>query len=71
MCKFLEYDVIELTSSLSGADIPIGAHGTVLIVHPGNPAAYVIEFVSDDGSTLGVETIDEDKLRLVIRPANT
>ncbi len=66
---FKEYDVVILKRALPEFSLSKGARGTVLIVHQDNPSAYVVEFVNDVGTTLGVHTVPEPDLALDVDTA--
>ena len=60
---FQEYDVVELVESLSDS-LKSGTRGAVVMVYPGDPAEYEVEFVGLDGRTIEVRTVSEDKIRI-------
>lgn len=60
---FQEYQIVKLKKGIK--DIPFGSMGTILIVHDGLPPAYIVEFINDEGKTIGVETITEENLELI------
>jgi hypothetical protein len=57
-----EHDSVVLTKDLPKAGLVAGDVGVVVHVYPGN-AAYEVEFVRYDGSTIGVETLEADAVR--------
>ena len=64
---FLEYDVVRLRSATSAPSVPVGMRGTILIVHNATPPAYEVEFVDDEGETLGCFTMQESDLEFYWR----
>jgi len=57
-----EHDLVVLTQPLSALGLQPGAMGVVVHVH-GQGVAYEVEFMRDDGCTLGLETLRADQLR--------
>jgi hypothetical protein len=57
-----EYDVVKLVRSVDGVPIAIGTRGTVLIVYNGPPAGFEVEFVDENGESLGAYTVKEDDI---------
>ncbi len=57
-----EYDVVRLRSASPGIAVPSGTRGTVLIVYADNPPAYEVEFVDNDGTSLGTFTMKQSDL---------
>jgi hypothetical protein len=53
---FEEYDVVRAKRDLSEA-VRKGTEGTILIVHQAVPPAYEVEFVGQEGDSLGVLTV--------------
>lgn len=64
MIMFSEYDVISLQVASKNMRVPVGTHGTVLIVYPGTPPAYEVEFIGDSGESFGTYTMEESDLKL-------
>jgi hypothetical protein len=65
---FQEYDVVTLKRTLANVPIPVGAEGTVLLVHDATPPVYVVEFAGNAGKPLGGDVFDiqHDDLELKI-----
>ena len=64
---FHEHEQIILTADVvgdEGQELKPGDVGTVIHVHPGNPAA-VVEFMSLDGDTVAVATVMSSQVRSV------
>ncbi len=51
-----EYDVVRLMRDLDD-NLRAGSVGTILIVYPSDPPEYEVEFVDDDGDSIGVRTV--------------
>jgi hypothetical protein len=60
--KLRELDVVELTKELG--TMPKGTQGTVVLVYPQGKWVEV-EFVDQEGNTVGVESVPVDFLRKV------
>lgn len=61
-----EHASVVLTQSLPVTGLEAGDVGVVIHVHR-NGAAYEVEFLSLDGSTLAVETLRADQVRAASR----
>jgi len=59
---FQEHSQVVLTRHLPKLDLESGDVGVVVHVH-GEGKAYEVEFMTLDGHTIGVETLDADHLR--------
>jgi len=58
---FKEHQTVEIRKDLSHLSLEAGASGVVVHVYP-NGVAYEVEFIGEDGRTLGVETMEYDEL---------
>jgi hypothetical protein len=63
-----EYAVVRLRLAEQGIPIPVGTTGTILVVHASNPPAYEVEFMDEDGKSLGVHSVYEANLEVTWRP---
>ena len=61
---YLEHDQVVLACPLPALGLEPGDVGVVVHVHPAG-AAFVVEFISLDGRTIGVETLQASQLRQV------
>ena len=61
---YLEHDQVVLACPLPALGLEPGDVGVVVRVHPAG-AAFVVEFISLDGRTIGVETLQASQLRQV------
>ena len=59
-----EHDQVVLTCPLPALGLEPGDIGVVVYVHAAG-TAYVVEFMSLDGRTIGVQTLDASQLRQV------
>ena len=57
-----ELDRVALTRSLTGYDLVAGDIGAVVAVHQGGKG-YTVEFMSLDGKTIAVVTVDSEAVR--------
>lgn len=57
-----EHDLVVLTQPLQALGLQPGAMGVVVHVH-GQGTAFEVEFMRDDGCTLGLQTLMADQLR--------
>lgn len=57
-----EYDVIRLGPRAHSIPLPPGTKGTVLLVFQDTPMAYEVEFIDEDGESLGTYTVRENDL---------
>jgi hypothetical protein len=62
---FNEYDVIRLNANAKSIPLPAGTEGTVLLVFQDTPMAYEVEFVDENGESLGTYTVRENDLSLL------
>ncbi|GIV96375.1 MAG: hypothetical protein KatS3mg057_1032 [Herpetosiphonaceae bacterium] len=78
---FKEYEVVKLKRNIpleellkiSGAIIKhippgglnMGAQGTIVMVYPGSPPGFDVEFVDEEGYTVAILTLKEDDLEKV------
>lgn len=68
MKPFAELDIVQLQQAHPEAGLPIGAQGTVVLVHA-QGEAYEVEFVQPDGSTQAVLTLPAAELSQPMRQA--
>lgn len=61
---FEEYAYVELTEALD-ASLPIGTRGAVVMICPGSPPEYEVEFVDCEGETIAFRTMKGGQLRRV------
>ena len=61
---YREHDQVVLACPLPALGLEPGDVGVVIHVHPAD-AAFVVEFMSLDGCTIGVETLQASQLRPV------
>ena len=59
---FQEYAVIRLKNIVPTLPIPVGSKGAILIVHERVPLAYEVEFVDQQGKSLGIHTVRDADL---------
>lgn len=59
---FEEYQIVRLKRAMDG--VAEGALGTVLMVYPGVPVGYEVEFCDDRGCTLALLTLHDGDLVL-------
>lgn len=59
-----KYAVVRLKQQVPSLSLSAGMEGTILIVHPGEPPAYEVEFMHSDGTSAGVSTMKERDLEL-------
>jgi len=59
-----EHENVVLTTDVPSADLLAGDVGTVVHVYEGGEA-YEVEFISFDGETETIETLEADKVRPV------
>jgi hypothetical protein len=64
---FKEHEYVALKNTVPGMPLPAGSKGTIVIVHPVNPPAYLVEFtpISDDDD--GLYDVEESDLIRVAR----
>jgi hypothetical protein len=58
---FKEHDAVALRRVVAGVPLPAGSRGTVVVVHPVHPPAYLVEFNQADEDD-GLHDIDETDL---------
>jgi Domain of unknown function (DUF4926) len=63
---FEEHSQVVLTKDLPSLGLEAGDVGVIVHIHA-QGKAYEVEFITLDGETIGVETIEESKLRPVGR----
>jgi hypothetical protein len=56
------YDIVTLIKQANGINVPIGAIGSVLMIHDVEPVAYEVEFFSFEKNYLGVFTVTDDQI---------
>ena len=61
-----EHDCVVLTADLPDEKLEAGDLGTVVHIHQGG-IAYEVEFMTLDGRTVAVATVESDQLRPVSR----
>lgn len=59
---FAEYDVVRLVSDLPSKVLRAGTRGAILMIYPVVPAEYEVELVDDEGHTLAIQTVKEERL---------
>ncbi|MFQ3651820.1 MAG: DUF4926 domain-containing protein [Gemmataceae bacterium] len=59
---FEEYEVVELMRDLDDKALKKGTRGAIVMVYPGSPPEYEVEFVDQNGTTIAVETISGEHL---------
>jgi hypothetical protein len=64
--KINEHDCVVLTADIPGEKLKTGDVGTVVHIHKGG-AAYEVEFVTLDGHTWKVATVESKNVRSVSR----
>ncbi len=52
--SYTDYDTFILIKELPDNSVPLGTKGVILMVHGGEPAAYEIEFPSENGGNIGL-----------------
>ena len=62
MNMYNEYDIVTPKKKISDK-INTDTKGTVLEVFRDNPNSYIVEFMDEDGNTLGVLTLEEGELK--------
>ncbi len=60
-----EIDVVELTKNIPSSNLYAKTRGTVVLVYPGNPPAYEVEFADEEGVTLAVLTLSANDIKKV------
>lgn len=66
MIKMKEHDRVVLTVDLPAEKLTVGDVGTVVHMY-GEGEAYEVEFVSLDGETIAIVTLEHSKVRSVER----
>lgn len=64
---FCEYEVVYLIRKIPNSNLPIGAIGTVLIMHDKPHRAYEVEFLGRYGETLDIVTVVDQDIQSVNR----
>lgn len=59
---FEEYQLVKLNRDLLAEGLQAGIRGTILVIYPGQPRFYEVEFLDDEGNTLAVITLPEELL---------
>jgi len=70
---FSEYDVVELTEDIDadvtqwdlGGVVKAGTQGTIVLVYPGSPDSYEVEFFDNNNQTIAVKTVSERQIRSI------
>jgi hypothetical protein len=57
------YDVVELLIDLPDEDLTAGTVGTIVHVFDGPNRSYELEFVDNDGKTIGTAALTDDQIR--------
>jgi hypothetical protein len=60
-----EYDVVRLEAGSEAVPVPPGTEGTVLMIFPDTPPAYLVEFLDEAGESLGTFTLRDADLTKV------
>jgi len=55
---FEEYDSVMLVAECNDVPLPVGSGGAIVLVHDARAAVYEVEFFDDEGTTIGVHTVD-------------
>ncbi len=66
MTTIKEHDRIVLTTDVPAEKLAAGDVGTVVHIH-GDGKAYEVEFVSLDGETIAIVTLEPDRVRPIER----
>jgi hypothetical protein len=66
MKKIEEFDLVVLTTNLPDEGLKIGDVGTVVDIHR-NGEGFTIEFMTLDGQTVAVVTLDAVKVRPIMK----
>jgi len=64
--RYKEYDVVRLLTNLPGYELSTGVLGAVLLVYPGIPPHYEVEFIDDKGQRLALLTVNENQVELAM-----
>jgi hypothetical protein len=59
---FEEYDVVRLVADLASKGLKAGTRGAVVMIYPGDPPEYEVEFVDENGITLATETVKMEQI---------
>lgn len=62
--KLKEYDTVISLNKLSDK-VSSGLKGVILIVHESEPPAYEVEFLSNDGDTIDVLTVEQQNIKKI------
>jgi hypothetical protein len=62
--NFEDYDVVRAKKDLT-RDVLRGTEGTVLIIHQATPPVYEIEFMDEEGNSIGLLTVIEQDIERV------
>jgi hypothetical protein len=62
MFPFNELDVVELIESMPSEGLVAGQRGTIHAVQRAEIHNYLVEFTNDEGTTLALLPVSEDKL---------
>lgn len=60
-----EYAIVRLKRVVPAIPLPLGATGTILMIHSCNPPVYEVGFDTDVGESLGTFTVDGTDLEEV------
>lgn len=63
---YKEYEVVEARKDLS-EDVKAGAKGTIVMVYTDPNLAYEVEFMDENGTTLGLFTVMEEDIKPWVR----
>jgi hypothetical protein len=62
--KLNEYDVVTAVTEIG--PVKPGMRGAVVMVYPGDPPEYEVEFVAESGDTIAVRTVTRDQIQKVV-----
>ncbi|HET9495530.1 MAG TPA: DUF4926 domain-containing protein [Chloroflexia bacterium] len=65
MSPFNELDVVELVEDLPSEGLVAGQRGTIHAVQRAKVTNYLVEFTDEEGTTLALLPVSEDKLALI------
>ncbi|EIE01341.1 DUF4926 domain-containing protein [Leptospira licerasiae] len=63
MPPYKEHEIVKLKRNIDS--IPAGAVGTIVFVYHDPRVAYEIEFLDNNGNTLGILTVEEENIEKV------
>jgi hypothetical protein len=62
---FDDYDVVRLVSDLESKGLKAGTRGAIVMIYPSHPPEYEVEFVDENGNTLGIETVKMEQIEKI------